>query len=787
MTTSEILNKLRNGFLSAALDNKAVINNYVSSVLDMRVEDISEQDIDNIGEILDIANIVYENADLDDDEQIIDHGIYDKLVELYCRFRRPKVGGEIVNFVDTHVNDEIETELRNPLTMLEDYKIDTMLFKEELFRQQYTPKHYYAYDNSNLRCPIAYNVVGDGGRNTRHEHPHLVGTLQKCKFVLISQAEAKGVLDDSNVKVLERDFFNLHFERGWLIGGDIIKGIISLKYDGISVDITVGRVKYADGYRVEAINGTTRGDAINEVGKDVTHVIGGYHFYNANPDLFATEIGLKVEAVMTYSNLHAYNIERERNYKNPRSAISSIFSSNEGWRYMKYITLVPLELDIPKDHDDSRLSEIEFMNEQLTTGEYFRYAVIEGDYLSALFQIKKFTDEAETSRDIIPIMYDGVVFEYTEVRLREGLGRKDAINLYAKAIKFNPIRKYTTFRGYQYTVGVNGVVTPMIYYDPIEFMGTTHNHSTGSSYGRFKNLELRLGDMLIVDYVNEVMPYVTKPDNEHNRNNTNPPEEFIKECPFCSKPLVQVSDKTIKCANNHCPERVKSKMANMIDKLEITDIAENSVDKIPFRSFKDMMNCSLEDLSLLGEANSLKFYEQIVDMRSRLIPDYVAVGSLGFSNIGRTLWKTILTNISLNEIVKLVYDNPDLLRTNLLAIKGIGTKIVDTIFDELDMFIDDMMYICSMMNVVASKGKVLGKKIRCTGFRDKALMEELRREGFDADDKASVTKDTFLLLVNSITNDSNGGKYKNAMKYGVKIVERSEFMSNKDKYLKGEN
>ena len=82
------------------------------------------------------------------------------------------------------------------------------------------------------------------------------------------------------------------------------------------------------------------------------------------------------------------------------------------------------------------------------------------------------------------------------------------------AVKFDPWEKQTIFRGYTYEVGQHGNITPMIHYDPVEFMGTIHTKSTGSSLNRFNNLGLKYGDIINVTYVNDVMPYVSTIDCE---------------------------------------------------------------------------------------------------------------------------------------------------------------------------------------------------------------------------------------------------------------------------------
>ena len=59
----------------------------------------------------------------------------------------------------------------------------------------------------------------------------------------------------------------------------------------------------------------------------------------------------------------------------------------------------------------------------------------------------------------------------------------------------------------------------MIHYDPVEFYGTIHTKSSGHSYARFNELALHKGDIISVEYVNDVMPYVSRPINDFNLDN----------------------------------------------------------------------------------------------------------------------------------------------------------------------------------------------------------------------------------------------------------------------------
>src|SRR5699024_12286779 len=109
------------------------------------------------------------------------------------------------------------------------------------------------------------------------------------------------------------------------------------------------------------------------------------------------------------------------------------------------------------------------------------------------------------------------VFSVVGLKIGKPLCRENLVNKYCVAIKFNAIKKNTIFLGYTFEVVQNGVITRMIHYQPIEFMGARHTKSSGHSYERFKRLSLKIGDVISVEYTNDVMPYVNKMDIERNR------------------------------------------------------------------------------------------------------------------------------------------------------------------------------------------------------------------------------------------------------------------------------
>lgn len=754
MNTNQLLLHLLNGDLNTVMNYKDNIINISMQYLNYKGQ-LTDPMLDDIYNILYISNILYSNTSLD--YLILEDGVYDILLELYKRYRNnAPVGAVPIDF-----NIKQSTEIVDE--QLPEYGI--RFFDKDLMYPELKNSTCFSTIPS-LQQAIYFEQfnISKRTKNVAHEYPELVGTLDKCKFVMNYQAEEKGVLNESNVRILERDFFAEHIKQGILDPNRVFLMCLELKYDGISVEQDVLNMTFR-----------SRGDAIDGVGTDLTPILKNYPFYNkpAINDAF----GVKYEAIMTYDNLARYNIVKGYNYKNCRTAISGLFSSSDAYNYTDYITLVPLQTSLNID----RHTEIEFMNRYFTKDIPMIYSIVRGTYQEILFQIKKFVEEAEMMRDFIPFMYDGVVVSYIDEDLIRSLGRENAINKYSTAIKFNALKKSTIFKGFTYTVGQDGSITPMVHYEPVEFYGTIHDKSTGHSYDRFKTLRLRVGDIIDVEYVNDVMPYVSKPCNSINDTNNNPVVPFITNCPECGTELIESkSGKTILCPNKQCHGRSIARMVNMMQKLNLKDFGEANLMSINIYTFHELMSLTKNDVLFLGDIMSDKLMDRLNEIKTREMFDYQLIGSLGFTNMGRRNWKLIFNTITPQQLIDIYLTDIYSLRTILTGIKGIGSVRADTIISEMEYFLNDILYIISNTNMVESLGINSGKKIRMTGFRNKELIEQLEIMGHDIGE-GSVTKDTDILLVPSLEHKSS--KIDKAIKYGIKVVPIQLFLQNIDYYL----
>ena len=773
-------------FNELCLGNGSVINDSNIKELNKIGLDLYNKSELNSDEIITLkylimsCNILYNRTDMI--ILPIEDGFYDLLFEKYKTYNPNfQVGSAIVDFKESLSISQMEP--RRPA-------IQALTFMDTPERnnvREYIHKELSLIGQPILNrrdlhiSPLIFDQkdITKRKHNTEHNHPDLVGTLDKCKFVLNKDAIDAGCFNDSNVKILERDFFQDHIDKGIIKKDQIIEVICELKYDGISVEADCG---------LELYSARTRGDTGIGAAADITPILQGYPFRQAGAMIGEEPLGVKFEAIITKSNLEIFNKLREKNYKNCRTAIVGLFGASDAYKFRDLITLVPLAVD--RDQTpwiNNRLEEIHFINSLFRShGEPLRYCYFKGSVPEILYYIKQFLDEAKYCRDFFNFMYDGIVISYLDENIRRKLGRKNYINKYSMAVKFDPLEKQTIVRGITYEVGQHGQVTPMIHYDPVEFIGTIHTKSTGSSLKRFNELGLKYGDYINVTYVNDVMPYVSKLDCEHNKNNTNPLIEFTKICPICGSELVtSTSGDTALCPNRECPARNRKRMVNMFSKLNVKGFAEASFDSLnDINNFYQLYNYD-EDfyINRLGDADGKSFYHNLQEMKTNKIKDYMFMGSLGFTGIAHKKWKSIFEKVSLSELYYL-WETSDSLENFNISISHIMSDGItkDVIVEEFPLYIQDIKFVLDNNMIIDSKGNNTSKKqIRFSGVRNLQLMELLNTRGYDADE-GSVTKKTDILLIPYEGFSSNKvTKAKN--QDNTIVVPITEFMANTEKYL----
>lgn len=760
---NRILQAIIHGQLQSiyTVDTMVMIQREAVRLIDNKYWDNNDLTIAQL--ILNICNIIYNNSDA---MCPLEDGVYDRLLDVYKIYDKDfQVGAEVVNGInnsgrvapDSGVHGDIycpiifaDPSVKDGLfynNLSATPPIDPAIYEQDIDRTVY-PKN----NRDNLIVP--------------HKYPKLVGTLDKCKFVLMKEAIEAGVAEDPTIVVFERDFLGKQLMQGIINPYQEITLLLELKYDGMSVEADV-----CD----HIISARSRGDTAQDLADDLTPVLAGYKFPYCKPIPENESFGMKFEAIITKHNLEKLARLKGRPYKNGRNGIVGLMKSIDAYAYRDLITLVPLETSL----DIDPITEVEFMNTYYHSGEYLRYAVVKGNYNQVLFQVYRFVKEAEAIRDIMPFMYDGVVVHHIDPNIRRILGRENSVNKYSIAIKFTPKVKDAIFTGYSYTVGQNGTITPMIHYTPVEFYGTIHTKSSGHSFQRFKELDLSIGEMINVSYRNDVMPYVTKPVAANNQFiPTGNKEQFPMYCPCCGTPL-EFTERSARCPNVKCSDRVIARLTNMLDKLDFKDFSEAALRSLNVTSFTDFLNIDFDRAKecLNSELLATKLMDRLNQLKTQPIFDYKIIGSLGFTDIAIETWKKILNVIHINDIINLSVAD---LYNRLINIRGIGQATTNVIIVERRDFLEDLQTITRMGNVICTFHLDKPKTIRFSGVRDKDLEQQLQSMGYDANGNASVTKSTNILLIPEVGYMSE--KMKKAGD-NTQVIQIDEFKKHMDYYL----
>lgn len=755
-------------------DNIVRLNEEAMRIFNLRTTTLSQSDVEILRQIIMICNVLYNRTDMN--IQPVDDGFYDLLLELYKKYDSNfQVGSAVVDF-QNFINNDIDHPNRkvaeSPIVFFENPQRDSV---HQMVYDKINPPvqinredlMYYANNTWNPQQVLISKRL----HNTKHNHPDLVGTLDKCKFVFNQDAIDAGVFDDPTVSILERDFFQKHVEKRLINPNDRIGIVCELKYDGVSVEADCTD---------HIISARTRGDTGIGQASDLTPLLAGYQFIHAGVLKDSKPIGVKFEAIMKKSTLYKYNERRNKGYVNSRAAVVGLISSSNPDNLQAYLTLVPLAIDrndVPRI--SNRLEEIEFINTLFRShGEPLRYCYFDGTLPEILYLIKAFYDEAIVARNYLDFMFDGIVVSYTDENLRAKLGRQNFINKYSMAVKFPALRKETIFIGYTYEVGQHGQITPMIHYNPVEFNGTIHTKSSGSSLKRFNDLALKVGDFISVEYRNDVMPYVSRLECSHNRENPNPIVPIIDRCPVCGSQLVvSESGKELLCINTECPGRAKQRMINMFQKLNIKGFADASISALNVKHLYELENMTEAQLiSTLGQADGRAFYATIQSILNDEWQDYVVMASLGFTSMAYAKWKSVLEQISLQELYEMFMTSnceEEFYSRLIESVNKLGEITARTIAKEFPFFKLDIEFILRRMHLrrvsIGNDNQII---IRLSGFRDQQLCQLLSTIGIDCSDSA-VTKKTSLLIIPFEGFMST--KVQKAMQYGIPIVSKDEF------------
>ena len=556
-----------------------------------------------------------------------------------------------------------------------------------------------------------------------------------------------------------------------LSSDDSIEYICELKIDGLAISIN-----YENGKLVSA---ATRGDGT--VGENVTENIKTIF---SIPKTLKTKKSFEVrgEVYLPKKSFELLNKEREENnevlFANPRNAAAG--------------SLRQLDSKITAKRRLSAFIYSVIGDENINSQKMaLTVAADLGLPVNPNFKLCKTIDEVvdyimywEEHKQDLPYEIDGIVIKVNSYSLQEEIGSTQKSPRWATAYKFPEEELATKLLDIELSVGRTGIITPVAVLNPINISGSTVSKASLHNKDIIDDLDIHIGDMVVVKKAGEIIPKVVRVVEELRLTNS---EEYVMPniCPSCkSKTFTKEGDPFTRCLNPDCPEQNIRKIIHFASReaLNIEGLGDKVVatlyEKGIIKHTIDLFSLDrnkLVELERMGDKSVDNLLNAIENSKQSSLDKVIF--ALGILNVGKKAGKILaeyyknLTNFS-----KATVDE-------LLELPDIGLITAESIVDYLSndnnlRFINELIEIGmnpqyeiqnkNTDNIFSGKTIVLtGKLVELTRNEAKEYLER-----FGAKVTGSVTSKTDYV----IAGEKAGSKLAKAEQLGIQVLSEDEFI-----------
>ena len=419
--------------------------------------------------------------------------------------------------------------------------------------------------------------------------------------------------------------------------------VCELKIDGNALALT-----YENGVLVR---GVTRGDGIT--GEEITQNV---RTIRSIPLQLQVEkppavVEVRGEAFLPLEVFEQINQEREEAgeplFANPRNAAAGTLRQLDP-RIVdrRRLDFFPYTLHIP-GKDDSEVARTQW--EALELLQTFGFRVNPNrKRCASLEDVRDYYNDWDIERRNLPYMTDGVVVKLNSFALQEQLGFTQKFPRWAIALKYPAEEAPTRVEAIAINVGRTGALTPLAHLHPVQLAGTTVQRATLHNSDYIAQLDLRVGDTVIVRKAGEIIPEVVRVLPELRPDSTQP-FQMPSCCPVCNQPVVRpVGEAVTRCINASCPAILKGALTHWASRnaLDINGLGEKIVqqlvDQDVVHSVADLYDLTTEKLASL-ERMGKKLAQKLVDAiaNSKTQPWSRVLYGLGIRHVGSVNAQTL--------------------------------------------------------------------------------------------------------------------------------------------------
>ncbi len=645
----------------------------------------------------------------------------------------------------------------------------------------YHNDRYYNQDNPEI-SDYEYDMLMQEFKNIEREHPEIITPDSPTQHVGGNAKREAGVLVRHRVPMLSlRDVFNKEDIEQFI--NDVkaefpdVEFVVETKIDGLSMAL-----RYEDGKLVTAI---TRGDGI-VYGEDVTvnaKVIGDV-VKSLKDKIPYLEI--RGEVYMTKKAFENVNEHQEllgkKVFANARNCAAG--------------TLRQLDSKITKE----RKLSLFIFNVQDVRGMEFKTHTEGYEFLKkqGIKVIENYTvcktpceiwdaiEKIGQKRGDLDYNIDGAVIKINNLAYRTELGSTSKVPKWAIAYKYPPEEKETKLLDIELTVGRTGRITPVAIFEPIRLCGTSVSRATLHNQDFIDELDVGVGDTIVVYKSGEIIPKIKKVIHEKRPKGT-VKFEFPDRCPVCGSPVAREEGAAdIKCTNINCPSLLVKRIINFVSR-DCMDIkgfgaayVEQLVDKGYIADISDIYHLNehrdkLVEEGIIGKEKNTDKLLNAIESSKKNEPQRL-LASLGIPNVGKSTAKELMKYFkSIDNLINASVDE-------IKKVPDIGDISASSIFkyfkNEDNLKIISKLAKCGVnmvMNEDEETDNLLeGSKFVITGTLPSMGRNEAKEliEKHGGKVSGSVSKKTTYVLA----GEAPGGKVTKAQELGVKIISEAELL-----------
>ncbi|MEN9219342.1 MAG: NAD-dependent DNA ligase LigA [Thermostichales cyanobacterium BF4_bins_65] len=551
--------------------------------------------------------------------------------------------------------------------------------------------------------------------------------------------------------------------------------VCELKIDGSALALTY--------VRGELVRGATRGDGLT--GEEVTANV---RTIRSIPLRLLGEglpplVEIRGEVYLTYAELERINQERQAAgdppFANPRNcAAGSLRHLDSRVVAGRKLSFCAYTLHWPQGWGDGEPPTRQWQVLQLLrqwglpTDPHSRFC-------GSLGEVWEFYQHWQTQRLHLPYATDGVVVKLDSLALQEEAGFSHKFPRWAIALKYPATEVPTRILSITPSVGRTGAVTPVAELEPVTLAGTTVSRASLHNADRLAELDIHLGDTVIVRKAGEIIPEIVAviPDL---RPPDARPYRLPSHCPECQTPLVRGDSEAVtRCPNPRCPARLRASLEHWGQCLEIEGLGEALVGQLVaqgIQSIPDLYRLTLTDLTQLERMGPKSAQNLLTALeQSKQQPWSRILYGLGIPHVGQVTAQTLATHFPTPEAL-LGATAPD-----IAQIYGLGTTVaqaVTTWLQENPDIFSDLRAVGFPLTTPQSNDlpkTLAGKKFVITGTLEHFSRQEIKAwiEARGGKVTSTVTKQTDYV----IAGKDPGSKLSKAQELGIPILDEAGLLA----------